>query len=316
MVERTVINIDMSALERSITGAIISMIRFVPELDSQLEIIGANVYELTPLLTRDICKTLPKKLQGEDKEIQNRFKEMLISETNYDKKKYSKKRMFTLVIKGENAVETVKKLIGDIRIRNGVSIVGRYGFFKQSTTGEVLIAEFPAFAPNSVGEAEAQIDLLWNKYKSLGGQLKNAIVYPNELVTAVDNSVVMIKPNVFNNPHDPRVGDVIDGISRAGMYIVGAKVIVFSQEQAKEFYKHHSDKPFYDNLVNFMSNKKCLALVYEGVNAINEIRKSALQIIRKAYTDSETENTIHTSEIKEDFLKESKIINFEENRLV
>ncbi|MEW5766723.1 MAG: nucleoside-diphosphate kinase [bacterium] len=315
-IERTLVNIYWSALERSITGDIISMIRFIPGLDTQLEVIGADVYDLTVPLARDICKTLPRKQRGEKREIQNRFKEMLVSEVNYDRKKYNLKRAFNLVIEGENAVKIVSRLMGDIRFRNGTSILGRYGFFKQTTLGEILVTEFPASAPSTVEEAEAQIDLIWKKYKACGGPLKNSIVYPYELKDKVDYSVVIVKPNVFNNPHDPRLGDVINSISRAGMYIIGAKVQSLTPEQAMEFYLPHKGKHFYDELVDFMSNKKSLALLYEGVNARKEIRTAALSVVRDAYSDDILANTVHTSETKEDFLREAAVVNFEVSELI
>jgi len=314
-IERTLLNIYLPALERSITGDILSMIRFMPELNTQLEIIGANIYRLTTELAREICKTLPRGIRGEDREIQNRFKEMLTSETNYDMRKYKYKRVFNIVIEGEDAVAKVNQIVGDVRIRNGISIMGRYGFCKQSTLGEILYVEFPVSAPSSVREAEAQIDLLWNRYKYLGSPLEDSIVYPEDKKESVDYSVVLIKPNVFNNPHDPRVGDVINAISRAGMYIIGAKVQIFNRKQAEEFYAPHKGKHFYEELVNFMSGGKSLALLYEGINAIKEIRNTALAVIRDAYADSKTENTVHTSENKEDFKREYQVINFENNQL-
>lgn len=314
-IERTLINIYLPALERSITGDILSMIRFMPELETQLKIIGADVYILTSELAEALCETLPKKVYGEDKEIQNRFKEMLTSEKNYDKKKYKFKRLFNLVIEGEDAVTKISQIVGDVRIRNGTSIMGRYGFCKQATTGEILYVEFPVSAPSSVEEANAQIDLLWNKYKHLGGPLKDGFIYPDDKKDKVNSSVVIIKPNVFNNPHDPRVGDVINAISRVGMYIIGAKILVFSREQAEEFYAPHKGKHFYEELINFMSGKESLALLYEGVNAREEIRKTALGVIRDAYADSLTENTVHTTETEEDFEREYRVVNFRNNQL-
>lgn len=314
-IERTLLNIYLPALERSITGDILSMIRFMPEENTQLKIIGVDIYALTHELAREFCKTLPKRMRGEDKEIQNRFKEMLTSERNYDKEKYNYKRLFNLVIEGEDAVSKVNQIVGDVRIRNGTSIMGRYGFFKQSTLGEILFVEFPVSASTSFNEAQEQIELLWHKYKHLGGPLKDVIVYPEDEKDKVENSVVIIKPNVFNDPHDPRLGDVINATSRAGMSIIAAKVINFARTQAEEFYAHHKDKKFFGELVDFMSGNDALALQYEGINAIEKIRKTALTVIRGAYADSLTENTIHTSENKQDFERESRLIDFENNQL-
>lgn len=314
-IERTLVNIYLPALERSITGDILSMIRFIPESDTQLKIIGVDIYHLTPELAKELCKTLPRNMRGENKEIQNRFKEMLTSDRNYDKEKYNYKRLFNLVIEGNDAVNKISQIVGDVRKRNGTSIMGRYGFFKQSTMGEILFVEFPVSTPSSVNEAEEQIELLWHKYKHLGGPLKDVIVYSEDEKDKVEYSVVIVKPNVFNNPHDPRIGDVINATSRAGMAIIGAKVINFSKTQAEEFYAHHKDKKFFGELVDFMSGNPALALQYEGVGALEKIRKTALTVIRGVYADSLTENTIHTSENKQDFERESRLINFENNQL-
>ncbi len=312
-VERTLINIYLPALERSITGDILSMIRFMTEGDAPLNIIAANIYSLTPDFARDFCQTLSLPETKEEKDIQDKFKQMLISEENYDKRKYKRKRVFNVVIEGEDAINRISHLMGDIRHRNGTTILGRYGFFYKTQTD--LLIEFPASAPLNKQEAEAQLEIMWHKYKSCSGPLKEAIVYPEDKKGQVEQSLVLIKPNVFNIPHDPRLGNVIDTFSKTGMSIISAKIITPTPEMMREFYIPHKDKPFYGELVDFMSNKCSLALLYEGVNAIQELRAAALGIIRRAYTENILENTVHTSANKEDFEREYKVINFENNQL-
>jgi nucleoside-diphosphate kinase len=314
-IERTIINIYLSALERSITGDIISMIRFMPHPGSQLKIIAADVYNFNKDLCMEFCETLtPKEKKGEA-EIQEEFKKMLLSD-DYNRQKYKMLRVFNLVIEGERAVERMHNLMGNIKIRDGVTIFGRYGFFKKDDNEKIIFAEFPASSPANIEEAEAQIDLLWNKYKHLGGPLENSIIYPEDKEDKVERSLVVIKPNAFNNPQDPRIGDVIDAISKTGMYIIAAKVITPTKEDMMEFYAPHKGKHFYDELVDFMSEKQSLALMYEGIEARRKIREAALDVIRRVYSDSILENTIHTSENEEDYIRESRIVNFNDNRLI
>jgi nucleoside-diphosphate kinase len=312
-IERTLLNIYLPALERSITGDILSMIRFMPAGDSQLNIIAADIYTLTYEFAQDFCNTLSLPKSKEEEDIQAKFRHMLISEESYDKRKYNKKRIFNIVIEGEDAIKRISDLMGDIRHRNGTTILGRYGFFYRTDTTSII--EFPASAPSNKEEAEAQLDIMWNKYKSCGGPLKDSIVYPEDKKDQVERSLVLVKPNVFDAPNDPRLGNVVDAFAKTGMYIIGAKIVTFTTNQAKEFYAPHKNKHFYEELVDFMSNKHSLALLYEGVNVIEEIRKAALGIIRLAYTDSIIENTVHTSENREDFEREYRIINFENNQL-
>ena len=314
--EKTMVNIYLPALERSVTGSIVSMIRFMPETESELRVIGADVFDLTKDLAKDFCATLTRKSSKEEEAIQEKFKEALVAD-DFNRAKYKKRRVFNLVIEGENAIQRIDALMGDIRNRNGVTILGRYGFIKKSSDGKISAIEFPASAPKNQEEAEAQTDLVWNKHQSTaGGPTENSIVYPADKMDHVERSVVLVKPNAFNNPNDPRLGDVMDTISRTGMYIIGAKVQKPTQEQTQKFYEAHKDKEFFDGLVDFMSEKKSLALLYEGVHARKEIRHAALTVIRDAYSDSKLENTVHTSENEDDFKRESEAVNFSDNHLI
>ncbi len=314
-IERTLVNIYLPALERSITGTIISILRFMSETETQLDIIGADVYNFTDDFVLEFCKTLTEKKLREEQQIQEKFKEFLLSEESFNRKKYKMRRVFNIVLEGEDAISRVNNLMGDIRVRNGITIYGRYGFYKKDENDRIIAVEFPASAPANGEEAEAQLDLMWNSYKLFGGPLEDSIVYAPGKMQFVERSVLIVKPNAFERPNDPRMGNVIDAISRTGMYIIGAKVQVPSQEQMMEFYAAHKGKPFFDSLVSFMSAKRSLALLYEGIHARQEIRDAALTVVREAYSDSKLENTVHTSENEADFEREFAAVNFQDNQL-
>ncbi|MEW6103566.1 MAG: nucleoside-diphosphate kinase [bacterium] len=313
MKERTIVNIYSEALERSITGAILSMIRFMAEENKPITFIGADIYRLTKELASDFCKTLTQRKTKDEQEIQDAFKKMLLDE-NFNKSKYNVRRIFNLVIEGDDVIERINNLVGDIRHRNGTTILGKFGFFYREK--DKIISEFPVSCPSCKEEAEKQINLFWNKYKYLGSPVSGAIKYPKEKIKDVEESVVIIKPNAFDKPYDPRIGDVIDILSKTGMFIIAAKIQMPEKEQMEEFYAPHKGKYFFEALINFMSKKRSLALLYEGIGARKKIRDVAMSIVRDNYTDSLTENTIHTSDNEQDFIREKKALDFGTNVLL
>ena len=305
MTERTLVNIYSSALERSITGAIIGMLRFMEKPDDPLVMIAADIYSFTPELAKGLTETFIEKREEEKTEL---------LDYKFNRIKYRYPRMLSLVIEGNNVIDRVKRIMGKMNVRNGTTILGRFGFFH--LVDKKSICEFPVSCPKSKEEAKAQIELIWKKHKDLGGPLSTSINYSSKEQNKVDSTVVLIKPNAFEIPYDPRPGGVIDMIARTGMCIIGAKVIVPTEEAMMEFYLPHKEKGFYQELVGFMSRKPSLALLYEGVNARAEIRETALSLIRLVYTDDITKNTIHTSDTPEDFIREKGVINFGNNFIV
>jgi nucleoside-diphosphate kinase len=304
MTERTLVNIYSLALERSITGAIIGMLRFMEKPKDPLVMIAADIYNFTPELAKGLTETFIEKNEEEKTEL---------LAYKFNRIKYRYPRMLSLVIEGNNAIDRVKKIMGKVNVRDGRTILGRFGFFHKVDGKN--ICEFPASCPKNKEEAETQIELIWKKYKDLGGPLSTSINYSSKEQNRIDSTVVLIKPNAFEKPYDPRPGGVIDMIARTGMYIIGAKVIVPTEDAMMEFYIPHREKGFYQELVRFMSRKPSLALLYEGVNARAEIRETALSLIRLVYTDNITQNTIHTSDTPEDFIREKRVIDFGNNLL-
>ncbi len=314
-IERTIVNIYPPALERSITGDIISMIRVMPESGSPLAIVGAGIFAFTGELAGDFCDTLTQPQEREEAFVQDKFKEVLGEYVNYAPRKYKVARVMNLVLEGEDAVRRVSRLMGDIRRRDGVTVLGRFGFYHPPHEGHPADVEFPASAPAWPSEAERQIDLFWNKYRHLGGPQDGAINYYPEELPKVERTLAIIKPNAFEKPSDPRLGDVIDAMAKTGAYIIGAKVICPTPEQMSVFYEVHKEKKFFGELVGFMSGKRSLALLYEGVEARQRVRRTALEIVRGAYTDDIMANTVHTSDSEGDFRRESGVVDFAVNTL-
>ena len=123
----------------------------------------------------------------------------------------------------------------------------------------------------------------------------------------------IIKPDAVKNNY---TGLIYDRILKAGFKIIGAKLKKMTKNEANEFYSIHSDKPFYNELTDFMSSGHSMVLALSKENAVEEWRKTigatnpeeAVEgTIRKDFATSLSENAVHGSDSDENALKE---INF------
>jgi nucleoside-diphosphate kinase len=112
----------------------------------------------------------------------------------------------------------------------------------------------------------------------------------------------MIKPDAMKNGH---AGAILDRISKEGFRIVALKMTTLSAEKAGEFYAVHKERPFYGELVEFMSSGVIIAAILEKDNAVAAFREligatnpaqAAAGTIRKLYAASVGENAIHGSD--------------------
>lgn len=115
----------------------------------------------------------------------------------------------------------------------------------------------------------------------------------------------MIKPEAVANG---TTGKIIDMIIEAGFKIKAMKLKQLSKEEAGEFYAVHSERPFYGELVDYMSEGPIVAAVLEKENAVADFRaligstdpaEAAEGTIRKAYAESKAKNACHGSDSDE-----------------
>jgi len=115
----------------------------------------------------------------------------------------------------------------------------------------------------------------------------------------------MIKPDAMKNGH---AGAILDRIIKEGFRIVALKQTKLSAEKAGEFYAVHSERPFYGELVEFMSSGIIIAAILEKENAVASFRtligatdpaKADEGTIRKMYATSLGENAVHGSDSDE-----------------
>ncbi len=115
----------------------------------------------------------------------------------------------------------------------------------------------------------------------------------------------MIKPDAVKNGH---IGAILAHINKAGFRIVAMKYTKLSAEKAGEFYAVHKERPFYGELVEFMSSGPIVAAILEKDNAVADFRatigatnpsEAAEGTIRALYATSIGENAVHGSDSDE-----------------
>ena len=131
------------------------------------------------------------------------------------------------------------------------------------------------------------------------------ICEPKKTGIMSNRTFTMIKPDAFAKGHS---GAIIDKILKSGFAIVALKLTRLSREKAAEFYAVHQARPFYGELVDFMSSGPIIAAILEKENAVADFRlligatdpaKAAEGTIRKLYAASVGENAIHGSDSDE-----------------
>ena len=122
---------------------------------------------------------------------------------------------------------------------------------------------------------------------------------------AVQRTFSIIKPDATERNLTGAVNAVIE---KAGLRIIGQRRIRMTDEQAKRFYAVHAERPFYGELVEFMTSGPVVVQVLEGENAVAKYREvmgatnpaeAADGTIRKLYAKSIGENSVHGSDSEE-----------------
>lgn len=86
----------------------------------------------------------------------------------------------------------------------------------------------------------------------------------------IQRTLVLIKPDAVQRE---LVGEVLHRFERKGLKFVGMKLINLDETILAEHYSHHTDKPFYAGLVKFMMETPVVAIVFEGIDVVSEVRK-------------------------------------------
>lgn len=128
---------------------------------------------------------------------------------------------------------------------------------------------------------------------------------PKIFEMAGNRTLTMIKPDAVENGH---IGPILEKITSAGFRIVALKYTQLSRRDAEKFYAIHKDRPFFDELVTFMTSGPIVPAILEKENAVEDFRAligatnpadAAEGTIRKLYAKDIGENAIHGSDSDE-----------------
>lgn len=122
---------------------------------------------------------------------------------------------------------------------------------------------------------------------------------------ATNRTFTMIKPDAVQDGH---IGAILEKISASGFRIVAMKLTQMTAADAKTFYAIHKERPFFGELVEYMTSGPIVAAILEKENAVEDFRtligatnpeEAAEGTIRKLYAKSIGENAIHGSDSDE-----------------
>ena len=129
---------------------------------------------------------------------------------------------------------------------------------------------------------------------------------------ATERTFSIIKPDATRRN---LTGKIIDRLETSGLRIVASKRMWLSQKQAEGFYAVHKERPFFHDLVKFMTSGPVVVQVLEGANAVAKYRevmgatdpaKAAPGTIRKDFAESIEANSVHGSDSAENAAIEIK----------
>ncbi|PQJ33650.1 nucleoside-diphosphate kinase [Salinibacter sp. 10B] len=138
---------------------------------------------------------------------------------------------------------------------------------------------------------------------------------------AVERTLAILKPDCVRKE---LVGEVLSRIQDAGFQLRALKMITMSKAEAEGFYSVHEDKPFFDDLTDFMSSGPCIPVVLEKENAIEDFRaligatdpeEATDGTIRSDFAGSIEQNIVHGSDSPENGKKETAYF-FAEHEIV
>lgn len=122
---------------------------------------------------------------------------------------------------------------------------------------------------------------------------------------ATNRTFTMLKPDAVRKGY---IGAILEQITASGFRIVAMKLTQLTTDDAKEFYAVHKERPFYGELVEYMTSGPIVAAILEKENAVEDFRtligatnpeEAAEGTIRKKYAASIAENAVHGSDSDE-----------------
>ncbi len=125
-------------------------------------------------------------------------------------------------------------------------------------------------------------------------------------------TLTIVKPDAFGAG---KAGNIIALLEEKGFSIVAARAMKMSKEQAGAFYEVHRERPFYGELVEFMTSSACMPLILRKDDAVSSLRdaigatdpaEAAAGTVRRLYAESKGRNAIHASDSDENAAREAR----------
>src|SRR2546423_6885906 len=282
------------SMRKSRTGGIIA--RLISR--TGLDLVTARMFAPSAELTKRYADTIVTETDARHRATQELIRDYVLK--NFTGKVNGQRpRVLFLVLRGENAVDKVHHTIGHIvhERTSGETIRDTFGDYIADDSGKVVYFEPAALAAFDPKAVERDLKL-WAEFSdSDGGILDHVIEYPKN--AKVEKSLVLIKPDNFKFPNQ-RPGGVIEVFSRTGLFIIGFKVHRMSVAQAQEFYGPvlpvledklgpEKGRKAWEDIVAFMAgakpsetppdkrkesgSEKCVAIIYQGEDAVRKIRE-------------------------------------------
>jgi nucleoside diphosphate kinase len=331
------------SMRKSRTGGIIA--RLISR--TGLDLVATRMFAPSEELVRRYAETIVSETEPKHRATQELIRDYVLKNFNCERQG-QRARVLVLVFRGPDAAEKMRATVGHISHEetSGETIRDTFGDYITDDSGKVTYFEpavVAAFDPKAI-----ERDLkLWAQYSdSDGGVLEHAVKFPAG--TQVEKTLVLIKPDNFKFPN-VRPGGVIEVFSRTGLYIIGFKVHCMSVAQAEQFYGpvlpvleqklgHAKGRSAWEDIVAFMAGarpsdvlpekreepgcEKCIALVYQGANAVAKIRdvlgptdpaKAPPGSIRKEFGQTIMINAAHASDSVDNAKREMAIVRVDEN---
>ena len=320
---------------------------------SSAELIAARMFAPSKELVKEYLEILKNEKVEEHADVKHLIEQYIKENYMPDKKTGQCKRIMFMLYKGDNAIERLRnEVVGHITRGTvaGETIRDTYGDYIKDDFGNVKYFEPAVMIGTNRELSRKELDI-WLKYSDKdSGLLKDVIKY--KAGVKPESTLVIIKPDCFQWPSG-RAGNIIDMFSKTGLYVIGAKVVRMSIAQAEQFYgpvKEILKEKFndeaealkqFDRIIKFMTGLdpqkikspgekltpgkvKCLALVYQGENAVKKIRnvlgttdpsQAAPATVRKEFGRDILVNTAHASDSIKNATRELGILNLEDNDL-
>ena len=129
----------------------------------------------------------------------------------------------------------------------------------------------------------------------------------------MEKTLVLIKPDAVRGKH---IGDIVKIYEEKGLKILAMKMLQMDEKLASKHYEEHIGRPYYDDLMGFMTSGPIIAMVLEGEGAIANVRaingktnpaEADEGTIRRLYAASGSRNAVHASDSPENAAREISI---------